>query len=299
MLGVAIGCDNEAIIETRPNCFELCLDVSADVAVDAHLAISTDVAASVELARTGLVAFASASRALTGFVQSMVDLNPSMPNGLSFVGDGLYVATPNTATRVELRFYLPSDTSYGKKGDLIDFNLFDVSNYFASFGVKASTTLSLSGLSTSTSFTFDGVGPGAELLGISHAATSPVTVDVGAFSKQLSKVVVQANVTVAAVSKTSEIRFSIAPGSLSLSAVGDGAIPLTISGFSGKGLELAQVLSLDAADLSMRDAGANYDGTLQFSVVSADFSFGLLLGFDASAKADIVVGCPGAVLSVP
>lgn len=298
-LVLACGCENEATVELSSNCFGICLDASAEFDLDAHLAISADLARGLDSARAGLSAYAGTAKALSSFVQAMVDLNPSLPAGLSYEGGGLYTATPNGSTRVEMRFYLASDTSFGTAGDLIAFNLFDVSSYFASFGVKTSTSISLSGISTSTGFTFDGVGPGAELLGIAPTATSPVSVDVGAFSNQLSQVIVAANVIETYESERSRISFALAPARITVGAVGSVPIALTLSEFVGNAPDMEQRLSLGEVDLSAEDAGATFDGTVQFTSASPDFDFDMLFSYDASAKADIVFGCPGSTLQVP
>jgi hypothetical protein len=299
LLGFVFGCDNEATVETSSNCLEACVGVSADVDINAQMAIATELRDSLEHARAGLAVYASTAQALTGFVQAMVDLKPSMPSGLSYEGNGLYSAKPNADTRVELSFYLASNTSFGAAGDRISFNLFNVGNYFASFGVKATTSIGLSGVSSSVSFTFDSAGPGAELLGIASTATSPIAVDVSGFTKQLSKVIIHANVIVSHASDTANIDFTLAPDARAVGAVGSAAIPLTFGNFTGQGLDFDQTLTLNSATLALRNAGSAFDGTLRFSATSPDFGFDMLFSYSASAKADIVFGCTGATLVVP
>lgn len=301
LLGLACACDNEATVVQSSNCLEACLGASADFDFDleGQLAVTGELRLSLEQARIGLAAYASVAQSLTGFVQSMVDLDPSMPDGLTYEGGGRYSVQPDAGTRVELSFYLPSNTSYGAAGDLIGFNLFNVSNYFASFGVKTSASVGLSGVSTSVSFTFDGTGPGAELLGIAAGAGSPIAVDVSGFSKRLSKVIVQANVSVQRASDNASIAFSISPTSRAIGTVVNATIPVSIRDFHGTGKSLDQVLTLSDSGLALRQSGSVFDGTLKFASVSSDIGFDMLFRYSASASADIVLGCTGAQLTFP
>jgi hypothetical protein len=296
---LACGCDNEVTVVKSESCLDGCLSAATDFDLDAHLEIVADLRASFEAARAGLAAYASVARALTGFVQAMVDLDPNMPPGLSYEGAGLYSMSPNADTRVELSFYLPFDTSFGSANQLIDFNLFDVDNYFVSFGVETTASIGLSGLSTDIAFTFDGAGPGAELLGIAKGTKSPISVDVSAFSAALAKVVVHANVTVEHASATSVIAFTLTPIARRVGSVQDGALPVAIRRFQGSVASTGQVLSIGDAELQTLRSGAACDGTIALSSVSPDFSFDVLLSYQASASADVVLGCPGTTLALP
>jgi hypothetical protein len=299
LLGLACGCDNEVTVVKSQSCLDGCLSAAADFDLDAHLDIVADLRASFEAARAGLSAYASVAHSLTGFVQAMVDFDPSMPAGLTYEGAGLYSMSPSADTRVELSFYLPLDTSYGSANQLIDFNLFDVDNYFVSFGVETSASIGPSGLSTNIAFTFDGAGPGAELLGVAAGTKSPISVDVSAFSAALAKVVVHANVIVEHASASSSTAFTLTPVARRVGLVADGAIPVAIRNFAGSVSRTGQELKLGDAELQMLRSGAAYDGNISLLSVSPDFSFDMLFSYQASASADVVLGCPGSTLVLP
>jgi hypothetical protein len=298
LLGVA-ACDNESTVEVRANCFDACFDASADLDLDGQLKIATTLRDALVEARAGLGAVADVNHSLSGFVHAMINLSGGMPNGLTYEGHGVYSLRPNSSTRVELRYYLPSNSSFGSAGDLIDFNLFNVGNYFTGLGVESKATISLSGVSTSLRFTFDGLGAGAELLGIPAGSRSPIGIDEGGFTRQLSKVIVHATVIYSRESAVSTFGFTLAPEARSLAGYGNNAIALSFSNFVGQGFTFNQTLSLEAASLSMLNQGAVFDGSLRFASVSADFDFNMLFSFDASATADVVFGCPGATLELP
>ncbi|HEY5960465.1 MAG TPA: hypothetical protein VIV60_28120 [Polyangiaceae bacterium] len=298
LFGVA-ACDNESTLEIRSNCFDACLDASADLDLEGQLAIASSLRDAFAEARAGLSVTADVSNALGSFVHALVKLSAGMPNGLTYEGQGLYSARPNPSTRLELRFYLPSNTSFGSAGDLIDFNLFNAANYFASLGVESKASISLSGVSTSLRFTFDGLGKGAELLGIAPGAQSPIGVDESAFSQQLSKVIVHARVMYSRESELANIGFELAPASRSASGYGNRANALSISNFVGQGLTFDQTLTLEAASLSVLNQGAAFDGTLRIASGSPSFGFHMLFNYAASATADVVFGCQDVALSLP
>ena len=294
LAGLLCACKHESTVTVSSNCFDFCLDASANVDLEGHLVIADELRDSFESARVGLSAYAGAANSLTRFVQSVIDLNPGLPAGLSYAGAGTYRLQSSADTNVELQFFLPSNTSYGATGDLIQFDLFDVANYFTSLAVKTTTTVSLSGISSSLSFTFDRVGPGAELLGIASTAASPIPIDVNAFTSQLSKVIVRARVSAAHRSNTANIAFALEPAPIAASAVGSATIPLTISRFAASGLTVDQSVSLDSFAMSLLNPGATYDGTIRARAMSPDFSFQMLISYDSHIQGDITLGCIGA-----
>jgi len=226
----------------------------------------------------------------------MVDLKSGMPSGLGYAEGGVYNLQANADTSVELQFYLPSNTSYGNVGDLIQFNLFDASNYFSSLGVKATTTVSLSGISTSVNFTFDKLGPGAELLGIASSASSPIPIDVNALSSQLGKVAVRAKVTVSHHSNSGSVTYALTPEELSVGAVGNASPQLSFTNFEGQSEMFEQSVSLDSAALTFSNSSEKFEGVIHATSTSRDFGFVMKLNYDMQAQGDIELGCLGVSL---
>lgn len=298
---VITACDNEATVVRSENCFDACLSLSADVdaELDGQLALVSDIRASLATARAGLGAYVSTVKSLTGFVQAMADLRPAMPSGLTYEGFGRYSISPDDATRVELQFYLPKNTSFGAAGDLIDFNLFNVNSYFVGFGVKSSASISLSGIDTDVAFTFDSSGPGAELLGLPAGVSGPVGVDVARFSAELANVIVHASVNVSPNSTGSSVALNVVPRPLRAGAIPNVSVPLTVTEFVASGASSGQNVRLESSSLSLTKGGGGFDGTLRFASVSADFDFDMLFRYEASVTADVVLGCPGAELVLP
>ncbi len=277
------GCKTESTVSlSSQNCFEACLDASVGVNLQAHLALATHLRDSLELARGGLTVYANTAHALTGFVQAIVELAPGMPG-----------------TRVELGFYLAAVTSFGAAGDLIPFNLFDVANYFRGLGVGVKTSIGLGGISTTTQFAFDELGPGAELLGIDANATSPIDVNLGAFSSQLTRVVIGARIVENATADSATIDYTLTPAPLAARAVGGQPIALGFSDFRVRNDAMEQALSLESAPLSMLPAAPIYQGSVQAHTSRPDFAFRLLIDYDLSAAADITLGCVDASLRIP
>lgn len=295
-VGLLLGCKHESSVTLRSSCFDVCVDASANVDIEGQLAIATDIRNGLESARAGLSGYASVSKALTQFVQSMVEMKSGVPSGLRYAGAGIYELQPNADTSVELRFYLPSNTSYGKAGDLIQFDVFDPSNYFTSLGVKASTTVSLSGISTNLSFTFDKLGPGAELLGIGSSASSPLLIDVGAFSSQLSKVTVRAQVDVAHPSNTGGVELGLSPTQVPVAAVGNASSQLSIENFKAENGAFDQTVTLESAALTFSSSSSKFEGAIRAKSTSPDFGFAISISYDLDAQGDIQLGCLGTSL---
>jgi hypothetical protein len=272
------------------------VDASANVDIDGQLAIATDIRDSLESARAGLSSTKSVSNAVTQFVQSMVDLKSGLPSGLGYAGAGVYHSQVNADTSVDLQFYLPSNTSYGKIGDLIQFNLFDASNYFASLGVKATTTVSLSGISTSVNFTFDKLGPGAELLGIASSASSPIPIDVNSFSSQLAKVTVRANVTISHYWNSGSVTYALAPEELVVGAVGNASPQLSFTNFAAENGVFEQSVTLDSAALTFSHSSGKFEGVIRATSTSRDFGFAMSLSYSIQAQGDIELACLGVAL---
>lgn len=292
-LGLTCGCKHESTITTRSSCFDICLDASAHVDVEAEIGVASDVRDSFERARAGLSAYTGVAAALTQFVQSMVELKAGLPSGLNYQGGGVYALQPDPDTRVQIRFYLPVATRFGSAGSVIDFNLFDPANYFASLGVKTEASIGLGGVSTRMTFTFASLGPGAELLGISPSAASPLPIDIGAFSSHLASVVIGAEVGVTHSSGRADVAFSLAPEQRAVSEVGSASARLSVTDFSAQGFEFAQTIRLDSVDLRLQNPGSTFDGLVRASAISPDFGFQMLLSYNPALQGNITLGCLG------
>lgn len=90
-------------------------------------------------------------------------------DGFKYEGKGMYSA----GTRMQLQLRLAADMAFGAKGDVIDFDLFNLANYFGNVKLVASASVNTSGEATSrVSIEYTDAGPGAQLLGIQESAGS-------------------------------------------------------------------------------------------------------------------------------
>jgi hypothetical protein len=129
VLLVAGGCDwTESTVELHPDCFSACQGLATDAQIQTQLQIEGQLRGTFQdLEATGAMLFGAAP-SLTSLVSALIEGRDPRPSGFSHEGQGVYLAFPTKESRLELRYHLAADTSFGHKGDPITFDLFDVSN---------------------------------------------------------------------------------------------------------------------------------------------------------------------------
>lgn len=118
-------------------------------------------------------------------------LGQPKPVGLAFDGAGRYVSGTPTTNSVAATLRLHRDTSFGKTGDVIRFDLLAVESYFANPRFSASASFEGGMLVTRFKVSYDALGPAFELLGV-PATPSPMTLDIDEIQKQLGRLVLDA-----------------------------------------------------------------------------------------------------------
>jgi hypothetical protein len=300
LLVLAGGCSNDATIVGRSSCFDACAGTLSDGEIQARLDIYAELQASLSGALAASGSFASSAPSVTGLIEAMVTGSAGLPGGYTYDGAGVISASPAPQVRLEVRYYLGADTSFGKAGDLITFNVFDPASYFEGLGVKTNIKVSASGVSSELQFTFTKLGPGAELLGLGAATPSPFPVDIGALTSGLGKLAVGGDIIVARQSGPSRVSFRIQLKPTGVGAVGGATAPFVIEGFAAGRTDLGQTLLLDAQELSLVSGSGALDGQIELSSSSAaNFSFKMLLSYPSSPLPDIAFGCPDAKLTPP
>lgn len=292
----AFGCDTRQTVEVHASCLDACRGALTDAEVQGHLGMSAEMEAAMSAFAAGSSAYGLAASSLTGFVAAFAEGRAGLPSGFSHAGNGVLVATPSSDVRVELRFYLAAGTSFGKAGDVIGFDVLDPSSYFQGAKITATGSIGPSGVSAGLALAFDKAGPGAELLGLGAAPTSPVMIDVSGWQAKLSAIVVGATIVVDRQADATVIHFQATPPKMPAGSLGSASFPVTFDGFAGTHADLGQTLSVDTASLT--SSGGLLDGTFLVRSASAKFSFEMLFSYPKSALPDIAFGCPGVMLKI-
>ncbi len=211
---------------------------------------------------------------------------------VKYKGDGVYeVGNVMTMTLV-----LGRDTSWGKIGDPITFDVMQLDSYFtkASISVAADMELVPGGAQAKTHLVmkFEQVGPGIELLGLGANPESGVRVDFHEIAKSVADHVQVANIiTVDDTKGDSHIAYK-----LSTPPVRFGEL----LGHSPQGQELVEVSATRGAQsIEVVDWGMAYqpgssgtlDGTIDF-VVHGDFDYNVHFSYPHRKTPDVLLSCP-------
>jgi hypothetical protein len=295
------GCGwTEAKVELHPLCFAACQGLATDAQIADHEQIEAQMRGTYEdLEAAGSLLFGAAP-SLTSLLSALIKGNEPRPAGFSHEGQGVYLATPTTDSRLELRYHLATDTSFGHKGDPIGFDVFDASNYFQGVTFHVKTKVSTSGISESVQAEFTKAGPGAELLGLGPAPSSPVTIDLPAFSAALGAIGLGANVTLHHQDGPTLIDYAAHTTPFPIVTLsGSTRVDLLFDQFTGSRTDTGQTLKSLSSSLSFVQGGAALDGSQLFASTSAAFSFHFLYHFPSSTLPDIAFGCPQSTLTLP
>lgn len=133
--------------------------------------------------------------------------DPTEPSGFVYVGEGRYAA----GTQMELTLRLGKDTSFGKAGDVIAFDVFQLANYFSQVTLEAKASVDTSG-KTQTSLTIDyqGAGPGFELLGLQGEAEGKIEVDFATIAANLgANVVIETKILMTDERESSTVSYEL------------------------------------------------------------------------------------------
>jgi hypothetical protein len=227
-------------------------------------------------------------------------LNAALGGGgasLTYKGNGVY-ETGNAGgmgTTMDVTTMLGTDTSFGKKGDIINFNLLDIATYFTGVKVTASASLNTSGVSTySLGVTFTGVGPGVELLGLGAMPSNPLTVSSDKIVAALGQIQVKAVVHQADTQGHSTFNYDINGRTQTLaSAMSGDAVPFDLTGVMGGRADLMQTIAIKKWQINYLDTGHSgfMNGTIQFAVVGGKLPYTVTFDYPNRKEPDVSLAC--------
>lgn len=291
-----VGCHTTTTVDTASNCFELCLDAKAEVDLSAELEATVYVTDTLESVRTTFSTYLDGMASFRSLVSALTDGDLKAPKGFRYRGNGTYEVSGTNGATANVTFYLPFDTSYGKRGSAIDFDVFDPDNYLSGISAKTSVTVDLSGINTKVEYGFTDSGPGVELLGLEASPQSPIELDETAATQSLLQVQGSAAIDDTTDANGAFTQVVVDSPRVAANALME-AISLEVRSFAVERNDLAQSLSMTDEDLSLVDGGRVYDGTFDFSASSPRLNFDGRLRFRGGANADIALGCPNAELT--
>lgn len=142
-LGAGAGCAPDASDDPADWTIQLdeCKGASSQAQVDENIAIVKQLVASYhELLPCGQ-AMSNYSYWLSEFFAKLSRGEPAYPEGFMFTGSGYYIVGGGVMT---VQSSLAKDTTFGKAGEDVPFDLFDSASYFESASFKANLTLDAS-----------------------------------------------------------------------------------------------------------------------------------------------------------
>jgi hypothetical protein len=217
--------------------------------------------------------------------------NSTDPAGFVYVGQGRYAA----GTRMELTLKLAKDTSFGKAGDVIDFDLFNVANYFTTATVEASASVSTSGQAkTSLSIEFEGTGKAFELLGIEPGADGSIQTDLATISANLGQsILVETRILMNDDRESSTISYQLeSPATLLASFLESGPMNMDLVNVSGS-TTTGQTISVKnwAMQYKASSASGTLDGSIDFEVRGGAFDYVAKFTYPHRKTPDVALGC--------
>jgi len=219
----------------------------------------------------------------------------SSPKGFKYLGEGRYGAGGIMVVTLELA----AATSFGKPGDPILFDVFDINSYFADahIDVKAGN----GAMNADVSIAFSSTNPGSELLGDLVTSNGHVHLDFKKLVDLLGVIQLRQEITIDDQRGSVEVDYNVlgepvpiknlvfAQGSTSSSSNG---APLVILGASAKNPDVGQVLTITNWDMAFAGGGARtLDGTISFEVRGGDFDFGGTFVYPHRSSPDIELRC--------
>lgn len=214
------------------------------------------------------------------------------PSGFVYVGQGRYAA----GTQMEITLKLAKDTSFGKAGEVIDFDLFNVANYFTSAELEAKASINTNGeAKTSLSIAFQGTAKGFELLGLEAGADGTIQTDLATISKNLgASILVETKILMSDERETSTIVYELeSPATLLSSYLESGPMDMQLVKVAGSASATGQTISIKnwAMQFKASSSSGTLDGTIEFAIKGGAFDYLATFTYPHRKEPDVALGC--------
>jgi hypothetical protein len=212
------------------------------------------------------------------------------PTGFTYAGDGLW----RVAETMTVRLHLPQDTTWGRAGDPITFDVFDIESYFTGVTIVASASVDLSGETrTSLSIQFEGVGPGAELLGLGPEPSTPLQLDAEQIADALGRIEIRNDILVDDPRGDTRVLYTLRGAPTPISELArDGAQGMELVGVTAINEVTGQTIVITDWGMEYRAGVARtLDGTIDFQVVGGAVEYSSRFVYPHRGYPDVTLGC--------
>ncbi|MCA9711128.1 MAG: hypothetical protein KDK70_35125, partial [Myxococcales bacterium] len=221
----------------------------------------------------------------------------TLPEQYTYDGEGTYFVEPATFNdlRMEVRFHLGRDYSFGAKGELVTENLFVMDSYLVD--ARAEVTVDTSGGFPEVRVEIDHAGPGplAELLGLGADPPNPIVVTEStlvAAQAHLRDMEVEAIIFFADHPGVSTIEYDVeSPRMLADSFLRGLPMVLSMVGADGWRDDTGQDLDVDTWTVEYVDGVGALEGDIDFTTRGGRFDYVSRLHYDASGWPSIELEC--------
>lgn len=221
--------------------------------------------------------------------------------GFVFDGKGTYhTNTSGSGTGMDVTLLLPKDTSFGKKGDVITFDLLKLETYFkGSPKLSAKASLDTTGKATyQIEATFGEPGPGYELLGLDAASGSgggTISFDSAKIQAAIGAILIRAKTHVDDKQGHATFVYDLeSKGDLTLGQFSSGTpLDMSLVSVRGERPDTKQTLSITKWEVRYLDtSGSGYlDGTIAFDVKGGAYAYGATFEYPRRKEPDVTLVC--------
>ncbi|MGH1346881.1 MAG: hypothetical protein ACRBN8_35260 [Nannocystales bacterium] len=249
-----------------------------------------------EMVACGGLSVTLCSSIVTGIVDAIVDnRSDATPEGWRFEGEGLYTSDAAGA-EMTTRFYLATDYSFGRAGDPVSENLFEVTTYLR--GARVAVDFDPSDpLAATAQLHFDAPGPYAEMLGFGAEPQSPIALSLNTWDQaqdQLGTLLFESTITVSDPQEETTVRYDVQTTRMSAAALlGAAPMEFELLGADAARADLGQELVVDdwGVEFVSGNVGA-LEGVVDFHVKGGPLPYLGALIYENSTYAEIDLSCP-------
>jgi hypothetical protein len=251
-----------------------------------------------EMVACGGLVFGIVGALVEGIVELVEDPSAStLPEGYRFDDQGTYYVEPAAFTdlRMEVRFFLGRDYSFGTEGELVTENLFLMSSYLQNPESEVHIDTSSGWPVVEVEITHDGPGPLVELLGLGAAPASPIVVTedlLATANAHLADMQVESIIFFADHPGVSTIEYDVeSPRMLADAFLRGTAMDLAMVGADGWRSDLEQDLDVDVWTVEYADGVGALAGDIDFTVRGGPFDFVSRFHYDGTGWPVIELAC--------